>query len=116
MLLIECTRFRVKRGLSNKVDEWMAFLNAHMNDVLLTLDGEKMYIETIFREQDADAEYLYWYSIQGAGGNPVEKSDNWIDKQHLLYWQACIDSTYPPVDLTPEVSMIPNRVRNSMLD
>ena len=26
--------------------------------------GEKMYIETIFREKSEEGEYLYWYSIQ----------------------------------------------------
>jgi hypothetical protein len=47
------------------VDKWVSFLNENMEDVLLTLDGEKMYVETIFREKSEDADYLYWYSIQG---------------------------------------------------
>ena len=47
---IELTRFRIKDGKSQIVDEWMNFLNDNMDDVLLTLDGEKMYVETIFRE------------------------------------------------------------------
>ena len=46
---IELSRFRVRKGKSEVVDEWMNFLNENMEEVLLTLDGEKMYVETIFR-------------------------------------------------------------------
>ena len=47
---IELSRFRVRKGKSEVVDKWMNFLNENMEEVLLTLDGEKMYVETIFRE------------------------------------------------------------------
>ena len=80
---IELSRFRVRKGKSEVVDKWMNFLNENMEEVLLTLDGEKMYVETIFREKCDDEEYLYWYSIQGENGIRVEESDSWIDKKHL---------------------------------
>ena len=47
---VELTRFRVKEGKSERVDEWLKFLNENMIDVLITLGAEKMYVETIFRE------------------------------------------------------------------
>lgn len=47
---IELTRFKVKEGKSKRVDEWLKFLNDNMDDVLVALEGEKMYVETIFRE------------------------------------------------------------------
>ena len=78
---IELSRFRVRKGKSEVVDKWMNFLNENMEEVLLTLDGEKMYVETIFREKCDDEEYLYWYSIQGENGIRVEESDSWIDKK-----------------------------------
>lgn len=112
---VECTRFKVKEGKSNVVDEWLKFLNDHMNDVLLTLEGEKMYVETIFREVLQGDEYLYWYSIQGEGGIDVEQSSHWIDQQHLAYWDECIDKTFKPIDLKTEVVMMPQKVRDSML-
>lgn len=111
---VELTRFRVKKGKSERVDEWLAFLRENMKDVLVTLEGEKMYVETIFREQLNGEEYLYWYSIQGEGGQEVETSEHWIDKKHLEYWRECIDDTFHPVDLKTEVVMIPEKVRKSM--
>lgn len=73
-----------------------------------------MYVETIFRENLNGDEYLYWYSIQGEGGQAVEESENWIDKKHLQYWQECIDESFKPIDLKTEVVMIPEKVRTSM--
>lgn len=62
---IECTRYRVKQGRTEKVNEWLAFLNENMEDVLVTLEGEKMYVETIFKEVLNGEEYLYWYLFKG---------------------------------------------------
>ena len=112
----ELTRFRVIDGKSDIVDEWMAFLRDNMKDVLLTLDAEKMYVETIFREKNEDGEYLYWYSIQGENGQDIMESESWIDKKHLEYWDLCIDPETRPVDMTTEVVMIPERISALMQD
>ena len=77
---VELTRFKVKPGKSHRVDEWMQLLNDNMKEVLLTLNDEKMYVETIFREIRDGKEYLYWYSVQGKGGTHVENSHHEIDK------------------------------------
>lgn len=113
-LRVELTRFKVKKGKSDRVDEWLKFLNANMKDVLVTLEGEKMYVETIFREHLNGEEYLYWYSVQGEGGQEVETSTHWIDQKHLAFWDECIDATYRPIDLTTEVVMIPQTIKNVM--
>lgn len=112
---VEITRFRVKEGKSAKVDEWMAFLRENMDAVLETLEGEKMYVETIFREHLNGEEYLYWYSVQGQGGQDVEQSEHWLDKKHLAFWEECIDPTFGSVDLKTEVVMIPEKIRESMI-
>jgi hypothetical protein len=45
VLQIGLSKFKVKKGKSYVVDEWMAFLNDHLEEVLLTLKDEKMYVE-----------------------------------------------------------------------
>lgn len=62
---VELVRFKVKEGKSKQVDAWLKFLNANMKDVLVTLDGEKMFVETIFREQLNGDEFLYWIQFKG---------------------------------------------------
>lgn len=116
MLKVELSRFRVKAGKSEKVDEWLSFLNDHMEDTLLTLEGEKMYVESIHRECTPEADYLYWYSVQGENGTDIRESDSYIDKKHLEYWDECIDEAYRPVNLLPSVVMISDKVRTAMDD
>lgn len=115
MINIELTRFKVKEGKSKLVDEWLLFLNENMSETLITLEKEKMYVETIFRETFNGEEYLYWYSVQGEGGQEVEESDHWIDKKHLEYWEECIDKNFKPIDLKTEVVMIPNNIKKHMI-
>jgi len=111
---VELTRFKVKDGRTEKVNEWLKFLNENMKDVLLTLEDEQMYVETIFREEIDGNEFLYWYSVQGEDGQDVQDSAHWIDKKHLEYWNECIDTNVEPYDLTTEVVMIPEKVRAGM--
>ncbi|HGF7815810.1 MULTISPECIES: DUF6176 family protein [Bacilli] len=111
---IELTKFKVKKGKTDVVEEWLNFLNKNMKDVLITLENEKMYVESIFKEKINEDEYLYWFSVQGEGGQEVETSEHWIDKKHLEYWNECIDSEFKPVDLDTRVVMIPEKVRSVM--
>ena len=106
MLKAELSRFKVKEGKSGKVDEWMAFLNDHMEDTLLTLENEKMFVESIHREVVNGTEFLYWYSVQGEGGTEVYDSESYIDIRHLEYWDECIDMEYKPVDMKLEENLI----------
>lgn len=111
---VELTRFKVKEGKSHRVDDWMNMLREHLPAVLKTLEQEKMYVETIFREELNGTEYLYWYSIQGENGLGVEKSEHEIDKKHIEFWKECIDSTVRGVDLKSEVVMIPDHIQKMM--
>ena len=43
-MIVELTRFRVKPGMSHKVDEWLKFLNDNMEGVLLTRKIVSTYI------------------------------------------------------------------------
>ncbi len=110
---IELSRFRVIKGKEAVAYEWMTFLKDNLEAVIQTLEGERMYVETIFEEQDEEYMYLYWYSIQGEGGTLVTDSQHEVDKKHLKYWRECIDQTYKPVHMKHHLSMIPKRVQHS---
>lgn len=114
MLKVELYRFRVKGGKSKVVDEWLKFLNDNMEDTLLTLEDEKMYVESIHREFIDGIEYLYWYSVQGNGGQNVHESTSYIDIKHLEYWNECIDNSYKDNEIKAKVIMIPHHIRNVM--
>ena len=106
----ELTKFKVKEGKSEVVDEWIEYMRDNMEDVLLNLEGEKMYVETIFREVFMDVEYLYWYSIQ-SDENGEKFDDTYLDEKHLEYMEECIDKTFRPADMQAEVVMLPEHLR-----
>ena len=106
----ELTKFKVKEGKSEVVDEWIEYMRDNMEDVLLNLEGEKMYVETIFREVFMDVEYLYWYSIQ-SDENGEKIDDTYLDEKHLEYLEECIDKTFRPADMQAEVVMLPEHLR-----
>lgn len=54
MSKIELTRFRIKKGKEEKAQEWMDFLNNHHQDTVATMAGEKMFVETVFKEESSD--------------------------------------------------------------
>lgn len=110
---VELTRFKVKQGYESRAREWMELLNSRIDEVLATLEGERMYVENIFEEIDGETMYLYWFSIQGEGGIEVKESHHEIDRLHVQFWKECIDETYKGVDMTSLVTMIPKRVVDS---
>ena len=80
-IAVEFSRFRVLPGKTERVDEWMKYLRDHLPECLVSLEGEKMYVETIFREKTPQGEeFLCWYSIQGEGGVRVDQSPHEIDR------------------------------------
>lgn len=113
-LTAELSRFKVKQGKMEAVEQWMDFLNEHIDHMLLTLDDEKMFVETIFKEERAGETYLYWYSVQGEGGTELEDSSHEVDKRHMAFWNECIDSAYDSVDMEPQVVMIQENIRAAM--
>ena len=116
MTKIELTRFRIKKGKELRAQEWMDFLNKHHQDTVATMAGERMYIETVFKEESSDGyTYFYWYSIQGEGGSVVEDSEIYIDQKHLEYWEECIDTAYKPVDMKVMEKLVAPKI-NSIID
>ncbi|MDO5716617.1 MAG: DUF6176 family protein [Tissierellia bacterium] len=111
---IQLSRFRVREGKEEKAKEWMEYLRNHLPAALETLEDENMYVETIFSEWVDGRFFLYWYSIQGRDGKPVEQSDHELDKVHISYWKECIDNEYGEASLQRELVLIPNKVQRSM--
>lgn len=107
---IELTRFKIRPGKSSEVDEWMNMLRSNFPAVIETLEGEKMYVEAIFREQVNGSDYLYWFSVQAEEGAKVSESTHEIDKQHLEYFKECIEPGSNK-DMRLELFVKPDRIK-----
>ncbi len=111
---VELSRFKVKQGKSDRVDEWLRMLNENMEDVVQALDREEMKLEVIFREIIEGQEYLYWFSVQGESGEMAETSSFEIDKKHLEFHEECIDHSYGMHDAQAQVIMAPQQLASAM--
>ncbi len=109
-MLVELTRVRVKPGKSARVDEWLAMLNARMDEVKETLVREEMHVEVIFREISGEDEFLYWFSIQGEGGAHVRTSPHPLDHDHIAFHEECIDHDYGGHNAQAQVIILPDAV------
>ncbi|MDK6863516.1 MULTISPECIES: DUF6176 family protein [Nosocomiicoccus] len=113
MYKVELTKFRVKPGKSKKVDRWLKYIQENMEGVIRNVEGEKVYVETIFREAFNDVEYLYWYTIQDKEAAESETTSP-IDQTHIDFFEDCIDHTFHPEDMVSEVLIIPDRIKKAM--
>lgn len=111
---VELSRFKVKQGKSDRVDEWLKMLNENMEDVVQALDREEMKLEVIFREIIEGQEYLYWFSVQGESGEMADTSPFEIDKKHLAFHEECIDQSYGMRDAQAQVILVPRKVAAAM--
>lgn len=107
---IELSRFRVRQDAHEIAREWLDFLNQHKEEVLLTLNDEKIKVEMIFEDKIKEELYLIWVTIFHEGGSDVQQSSHWVDQQHLKYWSRCIDKSYVSDDLKPTVVLFDKQV------
>ena len=84
---VEFHRFDMKAGAEARFDQWMGLLHRRHRDAVATLTRERTYFEAIFTAPDQPGR-LYWITVQGSGGAPVESSTLDLDRQH----RACMDA------------------------
>lgn len=98
----ECSRYRIKPQAHELAREWLAFLKQHQEEVLLTLNDEKMWVEAIFTQVVENQLYFIWFTLQDENGQEVHESSHWVDQVHCEYWSKCIDKEYEAEELTAE--------------
>jgi len=111
---VELSRFKVKPGKSARVDEWLHMINERMDEAVATLDREEMKLEVIFRELIGGNEYLYWFTVQGESGAPVQTSPHDVDRAHIAFHEECIDHDYGMRDAQPQAIIVPSAVAKAM--
>jgi hypothetical protein len=111
---VELTRLRIKRGKSDRVDEWLKMINQRMNEAVTTLDREGMKFEIIFREVIGEHDYLNWFSVQDEAGEPIETSPFDLDREHREFGEECIDHDYGGHESQPQVILVPPDVAKTM--
>jgi hypothetical protein len=90
----------------------MAMLNDRIDECVATLDRERMALELVFRQVDADGEWLYWVSIYGEGGAGVDESIP-IDRDHVAFGKQCKEPGW--TEASPQLLLAPTSVRKALM-
>lgn len=112
-LTVRLYRGTVRAGQSARVDEWMAMLNARLDEAVGTLDRERMGIEIVFRQRDGDVEHLYWIVVRGDGEHATTSSAP-VDIDHLEFDQQCREPGWETAE--PQLLLLPDAVRAAVLE
>lgn len=108
-LQVELSRHQIREGASEATDSWMETLNARRPEAQATLVRDGMAIEVIFRRQEGDAEYLYWFELRAAWSEgdiqsvPDEQLTD-LDREHIRAMRVAKLPGWE--DLTPQLVMI----------
>jgi uncharacterized protein DUF6176 len=111
-LRVELSRARIKPGQGEHTDQWMAMLNARIDECVATLHSEKMALEIVFRQVDADGEWIYWVSVYGPGGSGLDENRA-IDVDHVAYGRECKEPGWE--EMAPQFLLAPTPVRDAIL-
>ncbi len=111
---VELSRFKVKKGKSGRVTEWMSMINARRDEVQKIIPKERMKLEVIFRELIDGEEYLYWFSVQGDEGVETDTSDLPFTKDFSRFHDECIEHSYGMRDAQPQAVIVPPSVAAAM--
>jgi hypothetical protein len=113
-LRVRLARARVRPGMEQETDRWMAMLNDRLDEAVETLDRERVALELAFREVDeAGQEWVVWVMIQGEGGASIDNSPFAIDRDHAAFAARCKERRWREADV--ELLLAPAPVRAALL-
>lgn len=111
-LRVELSRAKVKPGMSGEADRWMRMLNDRADECVATLNRERVAIEIVFRLREDGADYLYWLTVAGHGGEGLDLSLP-IDRDHNEIGQRVKEPGW--VEAEPQVLLLPAPIRDALM-
>ncbi len=83
-----CVKVRLKPGLSPRVREWAAVINARRDEALATLEDESVVLESFFLDSSEAGDYLIGYIRAGSlaqAADAAEHSTFDVDAYHRAF-------------------------------
>lgn len=108
-------RFEMNKRKQNEFNEWMQWHHDEYAAIIETMEREKMYSEAIFTDSLSQPGILYWLTIDGEGGAPVNNSPLKIDSVHNQYMKEVLRKGSRST-LKTEFYLIPEFLQNSIAD
>ncbi len=111
-LRLELSRARIRDGMEDEVDEWMAMLTARYDECLETLPAERAVFEATFRHREADGSvWIYHFALMGEDGGGLDES-NPVDADHAAYSRRVKEPGWEEIE--PMFMVTPAHLRAAM--
>ncbi|RFZ95614.1 hypothetical protein D0C36_08885 [Mucilaginibacter conchicola] len=114
---VKATLYRFKLNKENiaTYHEWVQWHHDEYGPMIKTLERERMYFESVFRDTVNTPDEIYWLSINGEGGETSNTSTLEIDKKHNEYMKKILVKGSGSV-LKTEFSLIPDFITQSITE
>jgi hypothetical protein len=106
-------RFRLDTANMPVYREWVHWHHDAYRPMIETLEREKMYFESVFRDTVNEPRFIYWLAIDGEGGGTSSTSTSDIDRKHVEYMKQILVKG-SRVTLKTEFTLVPSFIEESI--
>jgi hypothetical protein len=97
-LIAGCARIKLNKGVLNETLEWANELNHRISEVKESMEGEGVYIESVFLDNINGDDYLIYYMRMvdpERAREAFKKSAHKIDQYHSEFKMKCWENVTP---------------------
>ena len=106
-------RFTLNKANITIYRQWVQWHHDAYQPMIGTLDRERMYFESVFRDMANEPGVIYWLAINGEGGATSSSSASDIDKKHVEYMKQILIKG-SRVTLKTEFTLLPSFIEESI--
>jgi hypothetical protein len=106
-------RFKLNKENMATYREWVQWHHDEYGPMIKTLERERMYFESVFRDTVNDPDVIYWLTINGEGGETSSTSTLEIDKKHNEYMKKMLVKGSRNI-LKTEFNLVPDFITQSV--
>lgn len=89
---LQATLYRFQINSRNKkvFDDWVKWHQMEKEAIATTMEREKMYVESVFRDTLNNPDVIYWLAFEGTGGESYSTSNLAADQKHAAYMKQIL--------------------------
>ncbi len=89
-LKVSLYRFELNKDKMKIYEDWVKWHDTEHEPIVASLEREKMYLESVFRDTLNYPNVIYWLAFNGEGGKNYESSPLAVDKKHSEYMRQIL--------------------------
>lgn len=112
-LKVTLYRFQLNKEKRNVYGDWIRWQHEEHAAIVQSLDRERMYFESVFRDSAREPDVIYWLAVNGEGGAHYDTSPLAVDQKHDAFMRQILVKGGRTV-LQTEFVLMPPFIENSI--